>query len=338
MLTDNSVNCVLSQLNGYHKWNSTNIWIQAADNNESNAIMFSTHCPYSYCKPAGKHIYLNRPDTQCAFNRVGSLCGGCKKNYSLAIGSSRCIHCPNNNNLALLIFFAAAGILLVLIIAALNLTVTQGMINSLVFYANLIWTFQNILFPSGFGRELVIHKTFVAWLSLDFGIETCFFRGMNAYTKTWLQFIFPFYTATLYFLGLRCSSKLSKFFGSRSVPTLAMLLFLSYSKLLRTIIACFQLVIYYTYDVSKVNGSISVVWAIDGNYSYGRYPHIFLLLAALACFVLLWMPYTLLLFSMQWLRSVDHHGPLKFIARYKPLYDAYFAPLKDKHHYWFGVQ
>ena len=40
---------------------------------------------------------------------------------------------------------------------------------------------------------------------------------------------------------------------------------------------------------------------------------------------------------MQWLRSVDHLGPLKFIARYKPLYDAYFAPLTDKHHYWFGL-
>ena len=40
---------------------------------------------------------------------------------------------------------------------------------------------------------------------------------------------------------------------------------------------------------------------------------------------------------MQWLRSVDHLGPLKFIGQYKPLYDAYFAPLKDKHHYWFGL-
>ena len=63
----------------------------------------------------------------------------------------------------------------------------------------------------------------------------------------------------------------------------------------------------------------------------------FLLLAAVACFIILWIPYTLLLFSMQWLRSVDHFGPLKFIARYKPLYDAYFAPLRDKHHYWFGL-
>jgi predicted outer membrane repeat protein len=186
VLTANGVDCILNQLNGYHRWNSTNLWIQAVDNDESKAIIFSTHCPFRYCNPSGKDVNLSNPDSQCAFNRAGILCGGCKKNYSLAIGSSRCIHCQNNNNLALLILFIAAGIFLVLFIAALNLTVTQGMINSLVF---LIWAFQNILLPSGFGRELIVHKTFIAWLSLDFGIETCFFHGMNAYTKMWLQFI-----------------------------------------------------------------------------------------------------------------------------------------------------
>jgi hypothetical protein len=66
-------------------------------------------------------------------------------------------------------------VLLILIIAALNLTVTQGMINSLVFYANVIWVYQDILFPIGFDKALIIHKTFIAWLNLDFGIETCFF-------------------------------------------------------------------------------------------------------------------------------------------------------------------
>ena len=334
VLTDNGIDC---HLNEYHNWNLTNIWIQAVDSTEHTTILFSTHCPFEYCKPSGKHINLNSPDTQCAFDRAGLLCGSCKDNYSLAIGSSHCIHCPNNNNLALLIFFAIAGVFLVLIIAALNLTVTQGKINSLVFYANIIWAYQNILFPPSFGRELIVHKTFIAWLNLDFGIESCFFSGMNAYTKTWLQFVFPFYTAGLFFLGLRYSSKLAKLVGSRSVPTLATLLLLSCSKLLRTIITCLQLAIYYTYNDSSMDGSVNIVWAVDGNFFYGRYPHIFLLLAAILCFILLWMPYTLLLFSMQWLRSVDHHGPLKFIARYKPIYDAYFAPLKDKHHYWFGI-
>lgn len=79
------------------------------------------------------------------------------------------------------------------------------------------------------------------------------------------------------------------------------------------------------------------IWALDGNLICGHQPHIYLLLVVTICFAFLWMPYTLILLSMQWLRRVDHHGPLKILARYKPVYDAYYGPLRDKHHYWFGA-
>ena len=36
-------------------------------------------------------------------------------------------------------------------------------------------------------------SVFFAWLNLDFGIETCFYNGMDPYSQTWLQFIFPAY-------------------------------------------------------------------------------------------------------------------------------------------------
>ena len=89
---------------------------------------------------------------------------------------------------------------------------------------------------------------------------------------------------------------------------------------------------------SIIKGStVTVVWGLDSHLTYGHYPHIFLLLAALMFLILAWIPYTLLLFSMQWLRKIDHHQPLRLIAKYKPVYDAYFGPLRDKHHYWFGV-
>ena len=40
---------------------------------------------------------------------------------------------------------------------------------------------------------------------------------------------------------------------------------------------------------------------------------------------------------MQWLQKISHLKLLRWIPRFKPVYDAYFAPLKDKHHYWFGI-
>ena len=45
------------------------------------------------------------------------------ENFSLAIGSSRCIECPNGHNVALLLAFAAAGVFLVFFILVVDLTV-----------------------------------------------------------------------------------------------------------------------------------------------------------------------------------------------------------------------
>ena len=153
-------------------------------------------------------------DNQCAFNHAGRSCGGCKDGYSIAIGSSHCIHCPNNDNLALIIFFAAAGFLLVFFVCISNLTVSQGYINGLIFYANIVRAYQNVLLPSVNYRMLTFLKVFITWLNLDFGIETCFVKGLNSYTKTWLQFVFPLYTAGMFFVGVRYSRKLSKLVGS----------------------------------------------------------------------------------------------------------------------------
>ena len=153
------------------------------------------------------------------------MCGGCKENYSLAIGSSHCIHCPNNNNLALLTFFAAAGILLVFIISALNLTVTQGLINGLIFYANIVWTYQSLFFPheQKSNTVLILLKIFIAWINIDFGIETYFIDGLTAFWKTWLQFVFPFYIlaiSVLIIVVMKHSVRLTMLVGDRAVPVL----------------------------------------------------------------------------------------------------------------------
>ncbi len=318
---------------GVLSWNGQ-LWIGVKKGTGTLDLNFQ--CPSGYCEIGTKTIsFENNADSQCAFNRAGKLCGGCKENYSLAIGSSHCIHCPNNHNLALIIFFAAAGFLLVFFISALNLTVTQGWINGLIFYANIIWAYQGIFIQNEikWNAFTLFGRTFIAWLNLDFGIETCFFNGLNAFWKTWLQYVFPFYTAGLFIVGLRYSSNLSKLFGDRSVPTLATLLFLSYTKLLRTIITSFEL----AHLTNCPSNLTRYVWSIDGRLDYGRFPHIMLLLAAIISLLLLWLPYTMLLLLMQWMRRTSYSKASKWITRYKPVIDAYFAPLKDQHHYWFGV-
>ena len=55
---------------------------------------------------------------------------------------------------------------------------------------------------------------------------------------------------------------------------------------------------------------------------------------ALAIVLLLWLPYTAVLLSAQWLRTQTHRKGLRWL---KPFLDAYYGPFKDKHHYWVGV-
>ena len=208
---------------------SGEFWV-GYDNNFQGLILHP-HCPFDYCISASINVTLNDTDKQCENNRSGLLCGKCKSGFSLVLGSSKCLQC-SNVNIILLIPFALAGIALVLLLLIFKLTVAAGTINGLIFYANIVAVNRSIFFPP---KETNILTVFIAWLNLDLGIETCFFDGMDAYIKTWLQFAFPLYVWSLVFLIIissEYSSSIAKVFGSNPVAVLATLFLLSYAKLL----------------------------------------------------------------------------------------------------------
>ena len=243
VLPNNAFSCFIENKTGYINWSKNNTWwVNATFNgSQSTGIIYNHFCPLHYCKSSEKTINIeDGPSKQCTSNRTGILCGACMENlsFSLAIGSSRCIECPNSHNVALLLAFAAAGVFLVFFILALNLTVTQGLINGLIY---IVWAYKIILFPSEIQENhwLVFLQVFVAWLNLDFGIESCFLVGLDAYWKSWLQFLFPFYIwaiASVIKVACRYSSHLTNLIGSKAVPLLATLFLLSYMKLHCTII------------------------------------------------------------------------------------------------------
>ena len=115
--------------------------------------------------------------------------------YSLVLGTSQCWNCTNNYHLALLIPFAVMGVALVILLLVCKLTVATGTLSGLVFYANLVGPNRTIFLPVESNDAFSV---FIAWLNLDFGIETCFYNAMDAYSKTWLQFVFPVYTFGCY--------------------------------------------------------------------------------------------------------------------------------------------
>ena len=122
--------------------------------------------------------------------------------------------------------------MLVFFIKVLDLTIAQGFVNGFIFYANVIKANEHLLIPQVQVNPLTL---LLSWLNLDLGIETCFFNGLNAFTKTFIQLVFPLYVWTiawLIILSSRYSSKIAKLFGKNSVPVLATLFLLSYAKLI----------------------------------------------------------------------------------------------------------
>ena len=83
---------------------------------------------------------------------------------------------------------------LVILLITCNVTVTEGTINGLIFYANIVRMNHTIFFPPYNSNILTI---FIAWINLDIGIQSCFYNGMDGYTLTWLQFLFPIYIWTI---------------------------------------------------------------------------------------------------------------------------------------------
>ena len=221
-----------------------------------------------------------------------------------------------------------------------HVTLAQGLLDGLIFYANIVWTYQSVLFPEGHASNIVIIflETFIAWLNLDFGIETCFVKGLTSYWKTWLQFTFPFYIWAIVGLMVftaKHSNTLTKLYGNRAVPVLATLFLLSYMKLLRTVTS-----IYMFSDINTVQHprkSKITVWSVDGNTDYFGLPHALLLVAALVVQLFLWLPYTLTLLLYQQLQKISHIRVFKLITQLKPFLDVHFAPFKPAHRYWFGV-
>ena len=302
------------------------VWV-GFDGNET--VITSQQCPLDYCKQEDINVTLDNPDSQCNYDHTGTLCGGCQAGLSLVLGSNQCQRCCNTH-IALLLPFAISGVVLVFFIKLTDLTVSQGTLNGLIFYANVIKANQYLLIP----HKHTLLTVFISWLNLDLGIETCFFNGLSAYVKVWLQFVFPFYIwsiAGLIIVLSRYSDRVAKLMGNNSVPVLSTLFLLSYAKLLHTIKLALSLSVLTTTDGSKA------VWLVDGNLDYLGAKHAPLFVASVGTLLFLWFPYTVVLFFGQWLYRCNLKVVNSMLIKIKPFLDAHYGPMKPNHRYWYGA-
>ena len=158
----------------------SSFWIGQLPQANTSDVIYQL-CPFDYCKLKRINTKLNESDRQCNYNRCGILCGACSTTFSLMLGGSRCSKCNEWYPLpVLLVAFAILGVLLVAFLTLCNLTVSEGTINGLIFYANIVHTTRSIFFPSDEPLTAPF-SIFIAWLNLDFGFEVCFYGGMDTY-------------------------------------------------------------------------------------------------------------------------------------------------------------
>ena len=310
--------------------NTGNIWIGLTYH---DTAAFQDPCPFDYCK-GNKTINVLDLDSQCSYGRSGVLCGQCQGNLSMTFGTSRCASC-SNYYLLLIIVFIVMGVLLIVVLFISKFTVANGALNGIVLYANLIRINDAIFFQNRSGYSSFL-SVLVAWINLDWGIETCFYNGMDSYAKTWLQFVFPTFCICLVgmiILSARYSSSLSKLFRFNAVPVLSTLVLLSYSKILQTIITIFSLASLNTMN----NAAHSYVWQYDGNIEYLEQKHVPLFIFGLLVIIIIIIPYLAFLLMAPCLQTRSHWRGLQWVNKLKPFLDSYQAPFKDRYRFWPGV-
>ena len=323
----------------------SNVWINKVINEINSNVeiryLVYNHCPFDYCSTTTTPVNLNIPngvDAQCALNRTGILCSCCKPGLSLSLGSSLCLECPDHWPVQLVSIIVAAilaGIVLVTVPLVLNMTVAVGTLSAIIFYANIIASNKSLLLP--FSRSNFV-TVFISWLNLELGINTCLFRTMDAYYKTWLQLVFPIYLIVLVASIIIISDhspKFSRLFRKKNpVATLATLVLLSYTKLLQTVIAALS------FGVLKYpDGSKEMVWLPDASTKYLSGKRIAALFITALFILLTGIVYTSLLFAWQWLLWCPKSFVLKWVSDSKvcTFIETYHAPYTSEHRYWTGL-
>ena len=320
----------------------TNSWITYVNDTDPPGYIKYPNCHFDYCKPLTENISINfnvpnGEDAQCAYTRTGVLCGACGRNSSLSLASSRCLPCHSHWPavcIVIILTSIVAGILLVTVLLALNMTVSIGLINGFIFYANIVSAGSAVFFPSS---EPSFPSIFVAWLNLDIGIDVCFIDGLDMYIKTWLQLAFPTYIIFLVVMVIilsEYSPRFARLIGKRDpVSTLATLILLSYAKLLSVTITVLSFAV-----LDYPDGKQEIVWLPDGNVKYFQGKHIPLALVALFI-IIIGLPYTILLFLWQWIVRAPSWKIFTWTRNTKlnAFITTYHVPQSNNYRYWTGL-
>ena len=207
------------------------------------------------------------------------------------------------------------------------MTVDKGIINGVVFYANIVYINHNLFYIADIKALPGVFNL----ISLDAPTSICFYQGMTALAKYTVEFILPVYLWLLVLLVVLLIKRFPRVSQVIQSPSqlLATLVYLSYSKLL--------LVISYTLmpiEVSKIQSSedsTNIRWYQDPNVTYLDPWHIVVVIVSLLLFFIFLLPFAVILTFPNYCLG------FRCLIHFKPIIDSYTAPYKDKWAFWLGI-
>ena len=174
-------------------------------------------------------------------------------------------------------------------------------------------------------------RTFISLANLDLGIETCFYDGMDEYTKRWLQLVFPEYLIFIVMVIIIASCysiRIQRLTARRALPVLATLFLLSYTKVLLTVST---VLFYYSTITDLLSNHIETMWSVETCVTLFGLKFTILFITCLLLFIAL-VPFNVVLIFT---RTLSY---FRIVTYFKPLLDAYQGPYKIKFNYWTGLQ
>ena len=212
----------------------------------------------------------------------------------------------------------------------LPLTISEGPLAGIIIAMNLTAA-STIDLLEGQEWYLYVTRVCASIVNLCLGFPLCLYNGMTPVVKTGLLFVFPVYLWLLmivFILFSHYSTHVSNQTAMHSVQVLASLMYLSFSKILMTVI---DIIAYIPVHTSH-NGTMTV-WYGDGSVLYLTGGHLYLFLLSLMFLLFFIIPFILFVtFGGYCLRC-------SCINKYlRQFLEAFQGPYKQSKSYWFGVR
>ena len=308
--------------------------------NSNRILTASGQCIY-YCTFTYRSIHMDNEtsfDSQCLSGRTGILCGACQQGLSRVLGLfMKCKSCSNKNLIIIIPTLLLSGFLIIILLGVLNITVTEGTVNALVIYANIIYTYSCPFHSHALSKfkNSFLWK-FIALINFSLGFNLCFYNGMDGYLYTWFLYGYMFYFfiiqgAIIYLC--RRYVLFTRLFGKNIVKVLATLVFLLYSPLTEAIMQTIQCTNLHIFEPNGTKNRL--VWHYDGNIQCFGVKHMPLFIVSMLCAgVLCWFMLSLLF--VQCLQRRSSFCCFRWIEKLRPLFEAFTGPCRDHYRFWPG--